>query len=337
MAEFTPPTQHPRTKAKEIGKRILGHENAFLVIILVVMIVVIGALTKGVTTSRANISNIWLQSSIRGIASTGQLFVILTAGIDVSVGGIALVSAILGASFLTSTAEHNILGAPLAIVGTIPLVLLIGVGIGLFNGALVSRVKMPALIVTLAVWQISQGLGYVICRGITVRHLPEEVHVFGAGAVAGVPVPVITFVAIAVVSYLILNYTTFGRSIYAVGGNPVSAFLSGVNVSRVKLAVYAISGCLAALAGFITMSRVMSAGMGTIIGLELDSIAAVCIGGTSLMGGRGNVIGMVIGVLILGVISNGLNVIAVDPAYQMITRGAIILVAVAADYIRRRD
>lgn len=300
----------------------------FSIGILLIMIAVLGIITKGLTVTRSNITNIWLQSSMRGIAAMGQLFVILTAGIDLSIGGVALTVAILGAKLMT--------GQPTISVTAIVAMLAVGTGIGVFNGSLVSRIGMPALIVTLGMWQMTKGFSYLLCRGQTILNLPPPLNFFGAGYVAGVPVPVIIFIAVAVVAYLALNYTSFGRSVYAVGGNPVSAWLSGIKVKNILFLVYVIAGFLGALAGFIMMSRVMIGGLTTVVGLELDSIAAVVIGGVSLMGGKGNVIGAVIGVIILGVINNGMNVFAVSPAYQDIVKGAIIIVAVAADYIRRR-
>jgi len=316
------------SRAREVLTRILRHENGVLAIILVALIAGLAVMTRGRTITRGNITNIWLQSSSRGIASMGQAFVILTGGIDVSIGGIALMAAILGASLTTGRT-----GFP---IGAVPVMLLLGLGIGALNGALVSRVPMPALIVTLAMWQIATGGAYLVCRGRTIRRLAESMNFFGGGNIAGVPVPVIIFIAVAVVAYFVLNHTTFGRSVYAVGGNPVSAWLSGINAKNILFSVYVISGFLAALAGLILMSRVMAGGMNTVIGLELDSIAAVCIGGVSLAGGRGTVIGAVLGVMILGIINNGMNVFALDYAYQDIAKGVIIITAVAVDYIRRR-
>jgi len=315
-----------------VGRRVFGHllrhEISILAIILAGIVGVLGVLTKGLTLTPGNISNIWLQSASRGIATIGQAFVILTAGIDVSVGGLALLTAILGASLMSGQT-----GFPIVPIG---IALLIGLGIGTLNGVLTSRIPMPALIVTLAMWQITRGFGFLICRGITIRFLPESVRVIGGGEIVGVPIPVIIFISIAVVSYFFLYYTKFGRAVYIVGGNPVSAALCGINVKNVTWSVYIISGFLAALAGLIIMSRVMSAGMSTVLGLELDSIAAVCIGGISLMGGRGNLIGAVIGVLIIGVINNGMNVFVLDPAYQGIVKGWVLITAVAIDYYRRR-
>ena len=317
-----------KRNTRDLFRRFLRHENGFLVIILVAMIIIMGVITKGLTFSRDNITNIWLQSSMRGIAAMGQLFVILTAGIDLSIGGVALTVAVLGAKLMT--------GQPDVSAAAIASMMIVGIGIGAFNGSLVSRIGMPALIVTLGMWQMTKGFSYLLCRGQTILNLPPPLNYFGAGIIAGVPVPVIIFISVAVVVYFVLNYTTFGRSVYAVGGNPVSAWLSGIRVNNILFAVYVVSGFLGALAGFVMMARVMIGGLTTVVGLELDAIAAVVIGGVSLMGGRGNVIGAVIGVIILGVINNGMNVFAVNPAYQDIVKGAIIIAAVAVDYIRRR-
>jgi len=285
-------------------------------------------LTKGTTLRRENLVNIWLHSSVSGIVSVGQAFVILTSGIDLSVGGLALMIANLGASLMT--------GQPTVPIWVLPTMLLVAVGVGAFNGSLVSRIGMPALIVTLAVWRINQGVSYAICHGLTIGNLPKGISYIGSGHIAGVPVPVVIFISVIMVAYFLLNNTNFGRQIYAVGGNRVSSWLSGINVKSRELSVYVISGFLAGLAGLVTMARVMSASMVTVSGLELDSIAGVVIGGISLMGGKGSIIGVVIGTMILGVISNGMTIFAVNPASQDMVKGGIILGAVAADYMRRR-
>jgi len=328
MVEIVERERSLGNRAREVGRRFIRHENGVLVLVLVVIIAALAVLTKGATLSLRNISNVWLQSSTRGIASMGQTFVILCGGIDLSVGGLGLWAAILGASLMTRQATVPVY----AIVAVVAL----GFGIGAANGFLTSRVGIPALIVTLGMWQITTGGGYLICRGFTFRNLPEGMRFLGGGNIAGVPVPVIIFVSMAAVSYFILSYTAFGRSVYAVGGNPLSSWLSGIKVKNVQFMTYVISGFLAAFAGLVMMSRTMCGGMGTVLGLELDSIAAVCIGGISLMGGRGTVIGAVLGVMILGVVSNGMNIFALDPCYQNLVKGAIIIGAVGADYVRRR-
>lgn len=321
---------------RDKASRLIKHESAVLVIVLAVLIGVFSFVSKGLTTGKDNLVNILLQSSIRGVASIGQAFVILTAGIDLSVGGVGLFSALLGSLMLTQEPTVNIVGAPAPIAGAILFMLLAGAVFGVANGLSVSRIGMPPLIVTLAAWEISKGLAWKVSGGFSVGLLEPGMAFFGQGDIATVPVPVIIFIVVAVIAYFVLSHTTFGRSVYAVGGNPLSAWLTGVNVKRVTLIVYIISGFLAGLASVIMTGRVMSASMRTLEGLELDSIAAVCIGGVSLMGGRGNLIGVIFGVIIIGVINNGMSVLGVSSAVYGVVKGAIIFAAVAIDYIRRR-
>ncbi|MBN2186552.1 MAG: ABC transporter permease [Dehalococcoidia bacterium] len=320
--------------ALEVAKAFFRHESATLIVILVGIITALAIMTKGMVITPRNLMNVLLQSSVRGVASIGQTFVILTAGIDVSIGGLALMCAVLGAS-LMSDSFANILGSPVAVYVAIPIMLLVGLGVGAANGMSVSRLRMPALIVTLAMWQMTRGGAYLVCKGATIMSLPRSLAAIGQGYVGPVPVPVIIFVAVAVISYFVLHHTTFGRSVYAVGGNAASAWLSGINVKAILFSVYGISGFLAALAAVIQISRTMSASMLSLTGLEIDTIAAVCVGGVSLAGGRGTLIGAVIGVMIIGVINNGMNVMGLDPSYQDLVKGAIIFTAVAVDVVRR--
>jgi len=221
-------------------------------------------------------------------------------------------------------------------VGPIAVLLLFGLGVGCFNGSLVSRLGIPALIVTLGVWEASHGAAFLMSGGETISNLPPFISYLGQGRIAGVPITIIIFVVTAVIGYLVLQYTTYGRSIYAVGGNPVSAWLSGVKVKNILFSVYAIAGILGALAGLMIMGRVCCASTVTAGGLELDSIAATVVGGVSLMGGRGNLIGVVIGTIIITVIRNGLNILGLHPAYQNVVKGIVIILAVVIDYVRRR-
>lgn len=324
------------TTFKGVVKRVFKHENAVLVGILAVIIIVIGVMTKGLSVTPTNIRNVLIQSSVRGVSAMGQLLIILTAGIDLSVSGIAIFASVLGASLMTQNPDWSLVASPLPAGAAVAVMLLLGVAIGAFNGAFVSRVGVPALIVTLAMWQMAKGCGYLVGHGASITKLPESLQFIGLGYIGGVPVPVIVFIVVAVIMYFVLVHTSFGRSIYAVGGNPVSAWLAGINVKRIQLSVYVISGFLAALAGLIITSRTMSASMMTAGGLEMDTIAAVVIGGVSLSGGKGTLVGAVIGVLITGCINNGMNITGLDPSFQELVRGAIILVAVTADVIRRR-
>jgi len=336
MAEIVERPKPVTATAKDIARRFFRHENATLALVLIALTGGLSIVTKGLIISRANMMNVLLQSSVRGVASGGQAFVILSGGIDLSVGGMALATSFIGASMMTASPEYSLLGYPVSMYGAIPVMLLVGVGFGALNGTLVSRIGMPPLIVTLGMLYISLGVAWRVSGGDSIVELPAGLAFFGAGKTGIVPVPVIVFITVWVVAYFVLNYTTFGRSVYAVGGNPVSSQLSGVNVKAIRLAVFIISGFLSGLAGTLWTARSMAASIRTLIGLELDTIAAVCIGGVSLMGGRGTPIGVIIGIMIIGVVNNAMSILGASSFTQGVAKGAIIITAVAVDYIRRR-
>jgi len=319
-----------KSKAREIARRILGHENAVLGLILIVLISIFAVLTKGGNLTQRNMLGVLVQSSVRGIAAMGQTFVILTGGIDLSQGSIALLTMAMAGEYMQGRVGIQATAAGIAIM------LFVSMAIGSTSGLAVSRIKMPALIVTFAVWIALKGAALRVSGGYVITNLPEQIAFLGQERIAGFPVLGIAFISIAAISYFILHHTTFGRSVYATGGNPGSAWLSGVNVTQIQVWVFAISGLLAGVAAWATMSRIACFTMAAVEGLEIDSIAVTVVGGISLMGGRGSVIGVVIGTFIFGVISNGMNIMAVAPAFQTITKGLIIYAAVAIDYLRRQ-
>jgi len=325
------------SRAREIVRHIFRHENTALILVFAALIGVMSVVTKGMIIQRANVMNVLLQSSVRGVAAVGQAFIILTAGIDLSVGGVGLMTSMLGAALMTSN-PNNIVGYPMSIYAALPIMVLVGAGWGLINGLSVSRIGMPALIVTLAMWEINKGVAmriYLMFGGASIAEQPKNLASLGSGTVGGVPVLVIIFILVADIGYDVLNYTRFGRSVYAIGGNPVSAWLSGINVKRTQLIVYTICGLLAGLSAVMFTARAMSASMKTLVGHELDVIGSVVIGGVSLFGGRGSLIGVVIGVLIIGVINNAMSVMGTSPAMVSLVRGMIIFTAVAIDYARK--
>ena len=334
IQEKMEPTRGDR--ARETAKRVIRHENSVLIIVLIGLIGAISVVTRGLTLSRVNMMNVLLQSSIRGVAAVGQAFVILTAGIDISVGGVGLVCSMLGATLMTKDLGQNLIGHPIPLALGIPVMLVVGLGWGAINGSLVSRISMPALIVTLGMWEITKGVGFQVNAGQYVIGLPESLSLIGEGRIAGVPVLVIIFISVAAVGYFVLNYTTFGKAVYATGGNLPTAWLSGVKVKKILFSVYAISGFLAGLTGVMLTARTMSASMLASQGLELDSIGSVVVGGVSLSGGRGSIIGVVVGALIIGVVNNGLSVLGANPATVGIVKGVIIFTAVAVDVLRKR-
>jgi ribose/xylose/arabinose/galactoside ABC-type transport system permease subunit len=323
------------SKLRNIARRIFRNENFTLLIILLAVIGGTAIATRGLSATRANITNLMLQYSTVGVAATGQTFVVLSGGIDLSVGGMGRFAALTGAGLMT-TGIHNIIGYPVSPLIALPTMIAVGLGWGLANGSLVARLAIPPVIATLAMWQLTEGISYQLAEGSYITDLPPAIAFWGRGYIAGVPVSGIIWIVVVAIAYLVLHHTTFGRNIYATGGDPASAWISGVNVRRTLALVYLVSGMLAGLVGLLITTRIMSVAVRALEGLNIDSIASVAIGGVSIMGGRGSIIGATIGVLILAVISNGLSIIGATPDQMGITKAAIIIGAVAIDYYRRR-
>ena len=214
--------------------------------------------------------------------------------------------------------------------------ILVGVVVGMFNGIWIAKTTIPPFIVTLASMNISKGLAQVYTGGAPVRVVNDEWQFLGAGYVGAVPVPVILMVIVLVITAIILNKTQLGRHIYAVGGNPQAAKFSGIDAGKVKFLVHTYSGLMAGLAGVVWASRMYSGQPTAGEGNEMDAIAAVVVGGTSMAGGSGKIGGMIIGAIIIGVLNNGLNLMNVNTSWQYCVKGVVILLAVFTDYIRNR-
>ncbi|WP_053955484.1 ribose ABC transporter permease [Inediibacterium massiliense] len=273
-----------------------------------------------------NILNVLRQTSINSIIAAGMTFVILTGGIDLSVGSILAFSGAVSA-YLISSGVHVFLSVAIALV--------IGVLAGCFSGMIISKGKVQPFIATLVTMTVLRGATLVFSDGKPITLAGDQTSELfsniGGGYFLKIPIPVYLMVLVFILSYYILTQTRIGRYIYALGGNEEASKLSGLRVSNIKLSVYAISGFLAALAGIITTSRISSADPNAGIGYELDAIAAVVLGGTSLAGGAGSVLGTIIGALIIGILNNALNLLNVSSYYQMIAKGAVILIAVLSD------
>ncbi|WP_097028388.1 ABC transporter permease [Clostridium peptidivorans] len=272
-----------------------------------------------------NILNIFRQVSIIGLIAFGMTFVIITGGIDLSVGAtLALTSMIMGLMLVKGTSD----------LVAIPVALLLGVIFGGINGVLISKVKLQPFIATLATMTMFRGITMIISNGIPAMELTKKssiLNFFSQGKILNIPFPMILLIVFLVVLLLLLQNTVFGRGVYAVGGNEEAARLSSIPVNKVKILVYVVSGFMSALAGVILTSRLSSAQPTAGIGFELDAIAAVVIGGTSLSGGKGKIFGTFLGVLIIGVLNNGLNIIGVSAFYQQFIKGLVILLAVILD------
>lgn len=273
-----------------------------------------------------NLLNILRQTSVNAIIAIGMTFVILIAGIDLSVGSVLA---------LTGAVAATLIGLDLSIYLVVPAVLLFGAAIGLLNGALVAFGKVQAFMATLITMLLLRGVTMIYMEGRPISTgFSDNADYFaeiGTGELFGVPVPVWLMFILFAIGWFILTQTRIGRYIYALGGNESATALSGINVNKIKLFVFAVSGVLAALAGLIVTSRLGSAQPTAGTGYELDAIAAVVVGGTSLMGGKGRIIGTLIGALIIGFLSNALNLLDIDSYYQLVAKALVILAAVILD------
>lgn len=303
---------------KDIKSLLFKYKSLIGLIVLCIVISCIAPRFLSVT----NILNVFTQVSVNAIIAVGMCFVILTGGIDLSVGSTL---AITGAIAATMAQKNiNIFVALIA-------VLIIGGLIGWVNGILVAKGKIQAFIVTLATMTVFRGITYVYTDGTPISGLGSNFTVIGNGKLAGIPVPVIVIILVVLIAWYVLSQTRYGRYVYAVGGNEDSARLSGINTDKIKSLVYVLCGATAALSGVVVTSRIGSASPNAGAGFELDAIAAVVLGGTSLSGGEGSVIGTIIGAMIIGVLNNGLNLMNVSPFYQLIVKGFVILLAVMLD------
>ena len=292
---------------------------------LVVFSLIVSLINERFLTS-GNILNVLRQTSINSIIAAGMSFVILTGGIDLSVGStLALSGAVAATLFAMGVNPVFALLAALAV----------GAGIGFINGVAIAKGKLQPFIVTLATMTIFRGATMVFTDGKPIsagfEKNSEVLAYIGNGYLFGIPFPIILMIVVFAIGFFILTQTTFGRYVYALGGNEDATKLSGVNTDRIKILVYTLSGFLAAVAGIIITARLSSAQPTAGSGYELDAIAAVVLGGTSLAGGVGSILGTVTGALIIGVLNNALNLMNVSSYYQLLAKGVVILIAVLID------
>lgn len=280
-----------------------------------------------------NLLNILMHVSVIGIISVGMTFVILSAGIDLSVGSVVALSGVVSAEFMLGITAGQNLTAVLAVL----VAMASGTVIGTINGSLISTWNIPPFIVTLGTMGIARGLALAISGGRSVYGFSNKIVFLGQGDVFGVPMPVIIFLFTVIVAHFVLFHTRFGLYTKVVGDNEMAARTTGINIRRQKLKVYALSGFLASVSGIIYMARINAAEPMAGNMYELDAIAAVIIGGTSLFGGAGTIIGTLIGTLIMGVLRNGLNLLAISPYYQRIAIGAVVIGAVLLEKIRNEN
>lgn len=290
---------------------------------LILLVIIISALNSAFLEP-SNLFNLLRQVSINGLIAFGMTFVILTGGIDLSVGSTLALSSAMIAILMVSGVDSIVA----LLIGCI-----FGAILGAVNGILITLGKMAPFIATLATMTVFRGLTLVITDGNPITNLNGNYafQLFGRGYFLGIPVPAVTMFITFIILYIILHKTVFGRQTYAMGGNEKAAFISGIKVNKLKVMIYSLAGLMSAVAGAILTSRLNSAQPTAGMSYELDAIAAVVLGGTSLTGGKGRILGTLIGVLIIGVLNNGLNLLGVSSFYQQVVKGVVIIIAVLID------
>ncbi|MDI6868687.1 MAG: ABC transporter permease [Coprothermobacterota bacterium] len=318
--------------AKEMrieGRELLRKSSVYLILILLLLTF---SILSPRFLSASNLINVLLQTSIVAMLAIGQTVVMLTAGIDLSVGMVGILCGAIAAGLATGYG----FGLNLGTVPAFLLTLILGSVIGGVSGLLIVFGNLPPFVATLAMMAVARGLTLVFTQGKPIAGLPEDFVFVGSGSVLGIPFPVILLFVAVVLAYLLLARTAFGLHIYAIGGNKEMARLAGVNVRRVELGAYIISGLTAAFAGLILTGRLASAQPNVGAELNLESIAACVLGGTSLFGGTGNVLKTIVGALIMGTLANGMNLLGIPSYPQLVIKGLVFIAAVTLDILSTR-
>lgn len=316
------------TSGRPTSAVILEAIRRYSVLLILLGIGLVFSLGSDRFLTPSNLMNIALQTSIIAIIAIGMTFVILTAGIDLSVGSVVALCGALAAGLAVRQELGTFTGIGLA--------LLAGAAVGVLNGLLIVKGKMPPFVATLSTLAIARGLTLVYTEGRPISGIDERFIFLGSGEILGIATPVIILAIVFVVAYIVLRSTRFGNYVYATGGNEEVSRLAGVRTSVITLSVYIISGFLAALGGVLLVARLWSAQPNAAVGLELDAIAAPVLGGVSLFGGVGNVTGALVGAFILGILSNGLNLMGVPSFWQQVIKGVVLILAVMLDVLTKR-
>lgn len=313
-----------------MNKELLKKSQSLIALFLLCLVISILS-DKFLTTN--NLWNVLRQISVNICISVGMTLIVLMAGIDLSVGSVlAFTSAVCAGLLKNGIAIQSLdLFIGFTVLGSVLSALIIGLMMGVFNGWVITKFSLPPFVATLAMLTIARGATMLYTQGIPISNLGSNFEFIGSGWLLGIPVPVWISTVMVLIVVFITKKTAFGRYIYAIGGNEKAAFLSGININSIKLAVYGIAGMMAAVGGVLVTSRLNSAQPNAGTSYELDSIAAVVIGGTSLSGGVGTVTGTVIGAVIIGVLNNGLVLLNVSPFWQQVVKGFVILLAVIID------
>lgn len=307
-------------------------------IALVLLCIILSLLTDKFFTADNGL-NVLRQTAVNICIATGMTLVVLTAGIDLSVGSILALCGAVAAGLLKNgipiAATDTYIG--FTVLGVVLAAIVIGGLLGWFNGFVITRFNVPPFVATLAMLTIARGFTMLYTKGQPISNLGTEFTFIGSGSFLGIPVPVWIALVVVLFAVFITRQTRLGRYIYAIGGNETAAKFSGIRISNIKMIVYALAGAMAAIGGIIVTSRLDSAQPNAGNSYELDAIAAVVIGGTSLSGGRGTILGTVMGAIIIGVLNNGLVLLNVSPFWQQVVKGGVILLAVIIDKIDKKE
>ncbi|MBO0993121.1 ABC transporter permease [Bacillus sp. SD088] len=306
-------------------KKYIGSLGLLLVIVAFCIAL---SILSPVFLTKANLVNLLMQSTILATLALGVTFVIITGGIDLSVGSVMAVSSAIGLGLIV----YN--GVPV-FIGVLVMIL-IGATFGLLNGLLVTKLQLSPLIVTLATMGIARGIVLIYTNSANVNPVPESFVKLASGHFLTIPYLIIVVAILTVIAHVLLKHTVFGRSVYASGGNELAAQLSGIRTKTIVTLTYVLAGVAAAIGGLLLTARLESAGPSAGTGIELTVIAAVVIGGTSLFGGQGNILGTILGVILLSLVSNAINLLGVPPAWDALVTGSVILVAAILDVYRRK-
>lgn len=302
-----------------IVSKILGFEQLSICVAFIILFSLLSFITDTFCTT-SNILNVLRQASTTMVVSTGMTFVLILGGIDLSVGSIACLAGTLSAGLMIN------IGIP--VVPSLIISILSGLAFGVLNGFLIAKVRIPAFIVTLATMSTARGLALVYSGGKPITGIPDIALELGRGYLGPIPIPVIIMIIAIALASIILKTTTFSRHVFAVGGNEECARLSGIKTVRTKIIVYGISGVTAAITGIMLTMRLASSQSSIGSGLEMDAIASVVLGGTSLSGGKGTIYGTVIGCIFMTILSNGFNILEISSFWQQVFKGIVIIIAV---------
>ncbi len=311
---------------KSLGSWFMRYAGQ-LVFLAVLFVVITITDSKNVFLTPGNLMNVMRQVSTNAFVACGMTLILIAGGIDLSIGAVMAITGMVAAYMSMS-------GIPFWICALCGLA--VGGAAGFINGVIVSKTNLQPFIVTYSTQIILRGMVYVITAAGTYRLTSPSFLAFGGGSLGPVPWPVIYMIVVIAIMVLLLNYSRLGRHIYAIGGNPKAAQFAGINTTKIKIIIYTLSGVLAALAGLVLTSRNSSMQPGLATGAEMDAIAAVVLGGTSMAGGQGAIAGTIIGAFIIGFINNGLNLLGMNSFWQYIVKGIVILIAVYLDFIKNK-